>query len=141
MSFFGSLISTIGKVVTTAVTIFKTAKPILEALRPAVDEIDEGFVFIEEQIASGGTVADDFLDRNLDTLIAVEHATGKGVVVLGQINALCAKLRLFSQDQTPDTITPEEAEELGNDILELRTVLAGWKPQLDAAIAKMNAVE
>ncbi len=141
MSFFGSIIGTIGKIVTTAVTIFKTAKPILEALRPAVDEIDEGFAFIEGKIAEGGVVADDFLDRNLDTILAVEHATGKGVVVMGQLNGLCAKLRLFSQEQTPDTITPEEAEELGADILAMRSALTGWKVQLDDAIEKMNAVE
>jgi hypothetical protein len=141
MSFFGSLIGTVSKIATTAYAIIKTALPILQALRPAVDEVDEAFKYVEAKIAGGGVAADDFLDRNIEAIKAIEHATGKGVVVMGQLNALAEKLYLFSQIETPDEITPEEAEELGKDMLELRSALNGWKPTIDDAVTKMTAME
>lgn len=139
--FLGSIVSTVAKYATVAYSIIKAALPILKAMRPAVEEIDEVFSKIEEGIASGGVAADDFLDKNLPAIIALEHATGKGVVVMSQLNELASKLRIYSQEQTPDTITEEEGLDLINRIYELRSLLSGWKPELDDAIAKISAVD
>ena len=141
MSFFGSLVGTVAKIATTAYTIIKTALPILQALRPAVDEIDDAFGFIEEKILEGGVAADDFLDRNLGTIIALERVSLKGVEVFSQFNELAVKLRVFSQEETPDTINDEEAVQLGLDLYNLRSLLNGWGPELDSAIEKMSSME
>jgi hypothetical protein len=141
MSFFGSLVGTVAKVATTAFTIIKTALPILKALRPAVDEIDKAFGFIEEKILEGGVAADDFLDRNLPAVIALERVSLKGVEVFTQFNELAVKLRVYSQEETPDTITDEEAIQLGLDLYNLRSLLNGWGPELDKAIEKMADME
>lgn len=141
MSFFGSLVGTVAKIATTAYTIIKTALPILEALRPAVDEIEEAFGFIEEKILTGGVAADDFLDRNIDTIVALERVSLKGVDVFTTFNDLAVKLRVYSQTQTPNTITEEEAVQLGLALYELRSLIGGWGPELDTAIEKMAAME
>ena len=141
MTFLSSLIGTVAKIATTAYSIIKTALPILEALRPAVREVDEVFAKIEQGIASGGIVADDFLDRNLDSIDMLESVSAKGVEVFTRFNELAVKLRVFSQVETPDTITEQEALILGTDLINLRMLFSGWGPELDVAIKKLSEVK
>ena len=141
MSFLGSLLSTVSKIATTAYAIVKTALPILEALRPAVREVDEVFAKIEQGISSGGIVADDFLDRNLDSIDMLESVSAKGIEVFTRFNELATKLRVFSQVETPDTITEQEALILGTDLINLRMLFSGWGPELDVAIKKLSEVK
>lgn len=142
MAFFLSkIISTVAKYATTAYSIIKTALPILEALRPAVQEVDEIFGKIEEGIAEGGVVADDFLDRNLPAIQALERVSGRGVEVFTQFNLLASKLEKFSQVETPDSITEEEAIELATDLYNLKQIFRGWGPELDSAIEKFAEIE
>ena len=138
MSFFGSLVGTIAKIATTAYTIMKTALPILEALRPAVKEIDETFALIEKGIAKGGVAADDFLDRNLDSILVLESVSQKGIEVFSQFAELSYKLRHYSQTATPDTITEAEALDLGKELYDLRVLFQSWGPELDVAIKKLS---
>lgn len=138
---FGAIFSGIGKIANIAFGVIKTALPILRSLRPAVDEVDQAFEYIEQGIEKGGVVADDFIDRNMETIEILEHVSAKGQTVFGQINELAADLRIASQVNTPDTITPEEAEAIGRKIVALRSLLHGWGPELDEAVAKMAAVK
>lgn len=140
MSIFTSIIGAVSKVATTAYGIIKTALPILEALRPAVDEVDEAFVYIENQIAAGGVAADDFLDRNIDAIQKLESMSARGAVLFSQLNGIAAKLRIYSQEQTPDTITEEEAIALGEAFLQIRQTIKGWSAEVDEAIVALKSV-
>lgn len=141
MSIFGKIIGVVAKVATTAYSIIQTALPILRALRPAIDEVDRAFDYIEDKIADGGIAADDFLDKNIDTVQAIETWAGRGEAVMQRIGGLSAKLRIYSQEQTPDTITEGEAADLGEDLLELRKLIRSWGEETDQTIAKLEAMK
>lgn len=134
MSLFGSILSGIGRVVTTAFGIFKVAKPIIEALRPAIPEVDRALDQIEDVVAAGGEKADDFLDNNLDTVLALEAWAGRGEAVMQRLGALAAQLRIASQEQTPDTIDPGEAAAMGEALLELRQLVRSWGEQTEGVL-------
>lgn len=135
----GNIVRVIGRVGSVAYGLLKTVIPVLESLRPAVDEIDTAFEFIEDKIAKGGIEADDFLDRNLGAIVAVENLSGKGIAVFQQMNTVAVQLRLASQEQTPDTITPEEAQQIGEAFLEFRTLFKSWGVEMDNAVPLLKA--
>lgn len=138
MSIFSSIATVVGKVAVTAYGILKSALPVLQALRPAVEEVDQVFDFIEDKIAEGGEIADDFLDRNIEAIVGLEQAANRGVAVMQKMAELAAELRISSQERTPDTITEDEAVAIGEKLLEVKALLSSWGPELDAAIAKME---
>lgn len=137
----GSIAGAIGKVVGVAASVFKIARPILEALRPAVDEVDLALDWLEGNAAKVGEGADDFLDRNLTTITDLEAVSGRGVVVFGKLHELAVALRVASQEQTPETITEAEAARFVALIGEIREAIAGWRPEMDAALLSLKAAE
>lgn len=140
-SFLGSIVGTVGKVIGVAASVFKVARPILEAIRPAIDEVDVALDWVEQNAAKVGAGADDFLDRNAQTIADLEAVSGRGVVVFGKLNELAVALRVASQEQTPDTITEDEAKRLVSLVGEIRDAIRGWRPELDAAIKSIKAAE
>jgi len=139
--FLGNIVGVIGKVIGVAGSIIKVARPIIEALRPAVKEIDTAMDWLEENAAKVGEGSDDFLDRNIQTIIDLEVVSACGVVVFGGINQLAASMRIASQEQTPDTITEEEAAKFIEIIGTIKESLAQWPAELDAALGSMKASE
>lgn len=139
--FLGNIIGALGKVIGVAMSIIKVARPIIEALRPAVDEIDTAMDWLEENGAKVGEEGDDFLDRNLQTIVDLEVVSARGVVVFGKINELAAAMRVASQEQTPDTITEDEAAVFVGLIGEIKESLGPWGDEMDTAIKSMKASE
>lgn len=144
MSFFGFLgdiVGVLGKVTGVVGSIIKIGRPIIEALRPAIDEVDQAMDWIEENAAAAGEGADDFLDRNQEALADLEAASSRGVVVFGLIAELAASLRIASQEQTPDTITEDEAARFIAMLGEIREAIGPWRAEMDASLATLKAAE
>jgi len=144
MSFFsviGRIGSLVGKVSGIVSAVVKVAGPLLDALRPAVNEVDVALSWLEENAAEVGDGADEFLDRNLPTVNAIEEVAGRGVVVFSSLERVAVMCREFSQEQTPDTITAEEAEALVAEFKALRDNLRGWGPAMDKVAAMIEAAE
>ena len=138
---FGAIIGTIGKVANVAKGILVTALPFLKALRGSVAEVDVAFSYIETKIAQGGDAADDFLDNNLSAVVAVEGVSHRGEAAFRQMALICSKLRVYSQEQTPDTITEKEAMDLGQEFLRLREVFASLGPEIDVAVTELESMK
>ena len=139
--FLGQIVGVLGKVVGVAGAVLKIAKPIVYALRDAVPEVGRALGFIETALEAGAAEADDIIDRNMPSILALEKVSGRGVVVMQQLNLLAVDLRKFSQEQSPDTITEEEAAVL---IARLKIVVeqvAEWGPELNDAALLIEATE
>jgi len=139
MNFFSGIVNTVTKVVTGVYGIIKIALPILKSMRPASNEVDEAFKYVEQKIASGGIAADDFLDRNLETIQAINTAAGHGIAYLRQLHIVTDKLIRYSQLETPDTLTPAEVEDLGREIVKFRELSAVQGEIVERAIALSEA--
>jgi len=138
---FGAIVGAVSKVANVAKGILGAALPILKALRPAVDEVDVAFDYIETKIEQGGDAADDFLDKNIGAIVAVEEVSHRIESTGRQLGVICSKLRVYSQEQTPDTITEEEALDLGRAFMEFKTIITGLGPDVDTAIAQLESIE
>lgn len=138
---FGAIIGAIGKVASVAKGILTTALPFLKALRGSVAEVDVAFNYIETKISQGGDAADDFLDKNLEAVKTVEAVSHRGEATFRQMGVICSKLRVYSQEQTPDTITEEEALDLGREFFELKSTFAKLGPELEAAITELESMK
>ena len=138
---FGKIVSLVGKVAGVVSVVVKIARPIVEALRPAVAEVDAALDWLEETAIKAGEEADDVLDRNMPTVNAIEEIAGRGVVVFAGLERVAVMCRQFSQEQTPDAITDDEAAALIAEIKATREALQAWGPALDKALEKMKEVE
>lgn len=141
ISFLGGIVGAVGKALGVVGSVIKVARPLVVALRPAVKEIDIAMDFLEDIATKAGTEADDFLDKNLPVINAIETVSARGVVFFGELNAIAVNLRKFSQEQTPNKITEGEAKILIGQFARLKDLGAAWGPELDDALAKMDAVE
>lgn len=134
LGFLGKIVGGAAKVFTVGRSIITAALPILKALRPAVDEVDEAFTYIEEKIAAGGEAADDFLDANIDLIEKIHGSLGDAVVYLLQAQVVTGKLITYSQEQSPDTITDAEAIDLGRELVKFRELAPAFRASSDAAM-------
>ena len=137
----GSIVSVFGKVIGVAGSVFKVARPLLEALRPAIGEVEVAMSWLEENAVKVGKGGDDFLDRNLQTILDLEMVSARGQVVFGKLNEIAVALRVASQEVTPDTIDEAEAARLIALFGEFKDILAAWGPELDTALASMKVAE
>lgn len=115
MSIFSVLSSIFGKaygVVKVAVNIGKQLLPFVRAAREVVPQVDQYLDQLEAKIADGGEEADDFLDRNLPTLQAMEGFYAELEAVGRTGKAYVAYAIQASQTDTPDSLDPEEAQQL-----------------------------
>jgi hypothetical protein len=108
----GSIFGTAFGVVKTAVNIGKQLLPFVSAARSVVPQVDQYLDQLEEKITEGGEAADDFLDRNLPTLQAMEGFYAE-LEAVGRTGREYVSYAIHaSQSETPDTIDVGEAQEL-----------------------------
>ena len=137
----GSIVGVIGKIAGVAVSVMRIAKPILEALRPAIPELETAMEYLEEGAIKVGEEGDDFLDRNLQTILDLEDVSSRGAVVFGLLNELSADLRIASQESTPDIITEAEAAGFIEKFGMIKEALADWGPAMDKALVSIDKTE
>jgi hypothetical protein len=121
----------IGKIVAKAygavsfvVGIGKQMVPFVRAARELSPDLDRVVDRIEAQVTAGGDAADDWIDRNVEAVRALDNFFSE-LVVAGQAGREVTALALrFSQAETPDTITPRETETLVLAVAALRAALA-----------------
>lgn len=138
-SVFRTVVKTVGNVATVVVNVGRQLLPFIGAARQAIPAVDEAVTKVEDVIAQGGAEADQFLDRNIDTIrdldgffVELQEVGVRGQAVTGY--AIQA-----SQVDSPTTVTPEEAEELARRIWALKESLAAIasKNDLEAKLAAL----
>ena len=126
MSFLSSIGAILGKavgVVKVALSIGAKLLPFVRAAREVSPEVDRLLDDIEGRIAQGGAEADDFLDRNLATIEAMNGFYTELEQVARTGKAWTEKALLVSQTETPDTVDPSEAQDLALAINDHRVAL------------------
>ncbi len=142
MGLLGNVVGSLKKVVASAFGIFKLAKPLLEKLGLGMDEIEKVMAETKEVLDGGGAeLKDDFIDMNIDTVIMIENVSGRGVAVLQKLNTAAAKLRVYSQEMTPNQITATESNDIEQDLDEFVELLMNWKPELEQAVKALGELE
>ena len=135
-----SLRSTLGNIARTAWKLGTILLPILRALREVSPDVDRVMDTIDEVMVEGGDVADDFFDRNLETIQSMK-GFGNGLADLGvEISALCDRIILASQVDSPETITLPEAQVIGERVLRVKdkiAALVSGTVELEKALEKM----
>jgi hypothetical protein len=140
-SFLGDVVGVVGKVVGVVASVFKVSKPIMEALAPAIPEVENALDWLKENAAAVGAGADDFLDRNEQTLMDLEMVSGRACTFFGDINALAAYLRVASQETSPDTITEEESAKIIEMLEKVYANIAPLKAELDTSLNSLKVAE
>lgn len=112
MSIFKTLWETITKVFAVAKAVIEVAGPIVQGLRKSIPAVNEILTKFEDNVEKGGEGADNYLDRNLGVIGAVGGYADRGIYALTNLKELCNDLVTYSQVETPDTITPEEAQKI-----------------------------
>lgn len=130
MGIFGSIISVIGTaakaVAYIAGKVYSVGKillPIISAFRQASPQVDAIVDKLEDVLEMGESQADDFLDQNVDLLYDMEAFGGDLQAAGAALKDVAETAMLFSQEETPDTITPAEAAILGAKIKTLGEAL------------------
>jgi hypothetical protein len=114
-----TLLSTIGRwfgraygVVKIGVGIGRQMLPFVRAAREVVPQVDQYLDQFEAKIVEGEQAADDFLDRNLPTLNAMEGFYAE-LEVVGRTGREFTEYAISaSQTVTPDALEPAEVQEL-----------------------------
>jgi len=115
-----SLLDKFKSVIRSVLRIGNIVVPILRGLRDLVPEIDQGFEAIDNAIEQGGVQADDFFDRNLETIEGMREFFGDLSELAKEGMYFTDKAIQYSQLDTPDLISIEEAEELARSLDRLR---------------------
>lgn len=136
MGIFGTL----GGIASTVMNVGKIVLPILNAFRAASPEVDAALDKVDDVIEQGGEIADDFFDRNLSTLEQMNEFFVDLGAVAGTGQDLTRFLIDASQNESPETITPEEAQRAGLLIIQLkqRVVDLATTEELAEKIAMMK---
>jgi hypothetical protein len=115
-----SIFTTIGSVAGAIFRVGKIILPILAGLRQASPDVDEWLDKVDAVIEAGGTEADDFFDRNIGTIhdMAEVFSDLEDLAVTGQ--ELTEKIIQYSQVDVPNQITPEQAADIGQSLLEMK---------------------
>lgn len=125
-------------------TVYKIAAialPIIKALRQSSTEVDAVCDRIDAAVLKGEVAADDFFDRNLDTLRSIKEIAADSVALFHELGALCDDAITFSQVDTPDQITPAEAQKLAQRLDTIRVLakrVATKGEPLEKALAEMK---
>ncbi len=135
----GRVAGQVAGVISLVVGIGKQMLPFIRAAREVSPDVDRVVDRIEAEISAGGTAADDWLDNNIAALRALDGFFLElgGVAVAGR--DVTAAAIAASQSETPDTLTPAEAETLIAKIAILRAALAalGTKNDLEKLLAAL----
>jgi len=130
MSIFGTIIGAIGTaakaisyVAGKIYSVGTVLLPIISAFRQVSPDVDRIVGKLEDVLEMGEAQADDLLDRNVDLLEDME-SFGVDLQAAGAaLKDVAETALLFSQEETPDEITPAEAAILGQKIQELGMAL------------------
>lgn len=135
-----SVFSVIGSIAVKVWGIGKVLLPILEAFRAASPAVDDALDKVEDILEEGGEVADDFLDRNLRTLEDMREffQDMQAAGVAGQ--AFMEQAITYSQVESPDQLTPAEAQTLAVMLPHLKDTLRALvtREDLGKALASMS---
>lgn len=107
-----SVFSVLKGIAGTALKVGRIALPIIRALRASSEEVDQVCDQVEDVIDGAGEAADDFFDRNMSKINALEEFAVEGQEALAELEGLCGDIRRASQVETPDMITPEEGKRI-----------------------------
>jgi len=127
----GSIFGTAFGAVKVALSIGKQLLPFVRAAREVSPQVDGYLDQIEEKLAEGGEAADDFLDRNLPTLEAMEGFYTELETFARTGRSYTSYAILASQSETPDTIDPAEAQELALRVNAHRVALKDLVTKID----------
>lgn len=125
-------------------TVYKIAAialPIIRALRQSSSEVDAICDRVDAAILKGEVEADKFFDRNLEAIKTIKEISSDSVALFHELGALCDDAIAFSQVDTPDQITPEEALKLGQRLDTIRVLakrVATKGEPLEKALAEMK---
>jgi hypothetical protein len=134
-----SVFETISKVAREIWRIGSLVLPIVQAFRQTVPEIDAVFDKVDGAIDLAGSEADDFIDRNVEVLTAIEDYAGHMIDFAAELRTTVRFAKLAAGD---DTITLAEAEVLGRHVLALKdAALAFAGDQTDELIDALAELE
>ncbi len=136
MKIFNAISSLISKVK----QVGRLVLPLLNIFRDSSPEIDRALDKVEDVIESGEEAADDFFDRNAETVDAMHEFFGDLQALGAKGQEMTGAIITATRVETPDRFTPAEAEWVGGLILEVKDLIRalGKREQLIAAIEKME---
>lgn len=136
-----SVFSVIKSIGGTVLKVGHILLPILHAFREASPEVDMALDTVEDVIEEGGEIADDFLDRNLPTIEAA-HEFFVDLKTLADSGVdLTAYIIRASQVETPNSITPSEAQRIGQLLIRMQETLPALIENSDGLMAKVEEMK
>ena len=136
-SIFGALAGILKKVW----DVGKVLLPIVEAFRAASPEVDEVLDKVDHIIDEGGEIADDFFDRNLETIEGMLEFYRDMQKAGATGEAFIAAVIHASQVETPDDITPEEVQLLSAKLWTHKDAIRGFFEKQDQLAAGLKAMK
>jgi len=137
MSIFGFL----GGIFAKILSIGQVILPIIEAFRAASPDVDRVLDKVDHIIEEGGEAADDFFDRNLDTIYGMREFYRDMQIAGATGEAFIDAAIRASQVDTPDAITPEEAQLVGAKLLTHKDAIRGFFSKQDELAAGLKAMK
>jgi len=137
MSIFGFL----GGIFAKILSIGQVILPIIEAFRAASPDVDRVLDKVDHIIEEGGEAADDFFDRNLDTIYGMREFYRDMQIAGATGEAFIDSAIRASQVDTPDAITPEEAQLVGAKLLTHKDAIRGFFSKQDELAAGLKAMK
>lgn len=115
-----SIFSVLGDIAKVVLKVGKIVLPIVEALRGSSHEVDQVMDQVDGVVEAGGEIADDFFDRNIEIIEDMDEFFGD-LEQLGKAGkALTGAVIRASQEESPDKITPLEAEAIGDALIVMK---------------------
>lgn len=135
----GRVFSKVGGIAATVVGIGKQMLPFIRAARELSPDVDRIVDAIEANVLAGGTAADDWLDKNVEGVEALDGFFEELAAVAAAGRDVTQAALQFSMFDTPDTITPAEAEILVAKLALLRAKLAalGTREDIEAVLTAL----
>lgn len=137
MSIFGFL----GGIFAKILSIGQVLLPIIEAFRAASPDVDKVLDKVDHIIEEGGEAADDFFDRNLDTIYGMREFYRDMQIAGATGEAFIDSAIQASQVDTPDSITPEEAQLVGAKLLTHKDAIRGFFSNQEQLAAGLKAMK
>lgn len=134
-----SVFSFVERIAGTVIGVGKILLPIVRALRQGSPVVDDAISKIEDIIELGGGAADDVFDRNRAEITAAkDYCHGAAAVFTGLEEVLQECLDASAEyDDTPDSVTPEEAQAIALKLWELKPAIEDIFKRGESAITPL----